>query len=118
MKEPLNQFADRIRNNGEVAEFIRGLIAKGVDPSEIARIALEDESYTEVSLQMHMAHMTGKEVHKVHLKIPDDDFQCTTCVSRSTSVCNNPDVAGHYTRAANPANACGHFKPRELEGNE
>ena len=48
MKEPLNQFADRIIRNGEVAEFIAGLIEKGVKPAEIvAAIKPEpDPKYT------------------------------------------------------------------------
>jgi hypothetical protein len=35
MKEPLNQFADRIIRNSEVAEFIQDLIEKGVPPERI-----------------------------------------------------------------------------------
>jgi len=35
MKEPLNQFADRLIANGEVEEFIHGLIDKGVSLSDI-----------------------------------------------------------------------------------
>ena len=35
MREPLNQFADRIIRNNEVSEFIRGLIEKGVSPQAI-----------------------------------------------------------------------------------
>jgi hypothetical protein len=42
MKEPLNQFADRLINNGEVKEFIQGLINKGVSPHKII-LAMEKE---------------------------------------------------------------------------
>jgi len=42
MKEPLNQFAERIIRNGEVTEFIRGLIAKGADAIEIAKATVPE----------------------------------------------------------------------------
>lgn len=35
MREPLNQFAERIIRNDEVKEFIQGLIEKGVSPHAI-----------------------------------------------------------------------------------
>lgn len=42
MKEPLNSFAQRIVRNGEVTEFIRGLVDMGVNPEQIKK-ALEPE---------------------------------------------------------------------------
>ena len=49
MREPLNQFADRLVRNGEVAEFVRGLVEeKGADAgliSEVARSAQAQESF-------------------------------------------------------------------------
>lgn len=35
MNAPLDQFADRLIANGEVEEFIHGLIDKGVSPLDI-----------------------------------------------------------------------------------
>lgn len=46
MREPLNQFADRIVRTGELPEFLRGLmLEKGITPSEIILIAsrVQDE---------------------------------------------------------------------------
>ena len=45
MKEPLNNFADRIVRNGELTEFLKGLVEeKGVSPEALmqsARSAVE-----------------------------------------------------------------------------
>ena len=41
MKEPLNQFADRILRNNEVRMFIAGLVEKGYDKFELRRIVDE-----------------------------------------------------------------------------
>lgn len=39
MRDPLDQFAERLIRNGEIPEFIEGLIEKGVSTSAIMSIA-------------------------------------------------------------------------------
>ena len=53
MREPLNQFADRIIRNGEVPEFIHGLVDKGVRPRYI--VALLDQPPLESMAETHVA---------------------------------------------------------------
>ena len=53
MKEPLNQFADRIIHYGEVREFIKGLILKGVNPSEIKEAAEQTEQHSKSLIDAH-----------------------------------------------------------------
>lgn len=42
MRDPLNQFAERLIRNGEVKEFIEGLIEKGIDPATIVEATKPD----------------------------------------------------------------------------
>jgi hypothetical protein len=41
VNSPLNEFADRLINNGEVSLFIKGLIEKGMQPEIIIK-AVQD----------------------------------------------------------------------------
>jgi len=49
MREPLNQFADRLIRNGEVKEFIKGLLEKHVRPEIISEAVLEFDEEEEAA---------------------------------------------------------------------
>ena len=42
MRDPLDQFAERLIRNGEVKEFIQGLMEKGVSPLDIRSYTQEE----------------------------------------------------------------------------
>lgn len=42
MIQPLDGFADRLIRNGEVEEFVRGLIAKGFSPEKLIKVAEQE----------------------------------------------------------------------------
>lgn len=61
MRAPLGQFAERMKRNNEISEFIRGLIREfGVSPDLIATIAEEEQKRLQEKVRYFIHQGSGQ----------------------------------------------------------